>query len=445
MKKMKMGSNLTAPSSRQVTLPERVCMDVGHEHPECFKLLDSVRQNPLKFRLPGKWSPWCFAPVNVAAGALGRIHQDEYTDVEAEAVFSKDTRLLCACAGWRMTKSVYVFDEVVLRSLVDSQAKDGIPDELFLRLPDWCPYIATPGLRLLNGIVLHGFFVYVDDHSYGTQKQHPPELCFSLLVDPKLSDDSAVLGSAMSDPRILASLCDEMGSKEEVLERVRAMEYTHSVFTVDLGLGTFRSGFEHSHERSSEAGKGWQSVVRVPDAGELADAQRVGYVTQKRLQSQLEQSLEGVSEEEVASVKSEVTQVLLQLASIALYLCSEEPDVEPKGFHKNRQNAMDEERRLKRAFPAKNIRSWNVGFRIGSEIRRWEASETAGGATGSGSRMRPHVRRAHWHTFVAGPRDNPERQVRRIKWLPPMPINAQGADDLVPTVKPVAAGREESR
>lgn len=433
------GAAIKAPESKQITLPERVCMDVASQHPSVFQLIDLVRQHPERLGLPGRWAPWCFAPVNTVAGVLAKIHEDRFRIEEAEMVLGRATRLAAACAGWRMTKSVYVFDEEVLRSLVDSEVRDGLPDELFLRLPDWAPYIAAPGMRLLNGMVLHGFFVMVDDHDFASAKRYPPELCFSLLLDPQRSTDEAVMMAAMTDPDLMAEVGQEAeNGREAMLAVARAREYIHASFNVDLGMGSFKSGLSTGLERSEESSQQWDKLVDIPEQGVATDPSRVGFVTQMAIADALREDIAGAPQGEREKVYGEVTRMLLKLASATLYLCSEEPDIEPKGFRKSRQNAMDEEKRLRKSLQAKRITKWDVGFRIGAEIKRWkEAQESLGEGDGNGASMRPHVRRAHWHTFVSGPRDDKAKQIRRARWLPPIPVNTSGADDLVPTMKTV--------
>ena len=60
-------------------------------------------------------------------------------------------------------------------------------------------------------------------------------------------------------------------------------------------------------------------------------------------------------------------------------------------------------------------------------------------AQGSGThaRPRPHIRRAHWHSFWAGKWDEPEARVVMLKWLPPIPVNVQSVEDLTTTVRTV--------
>jgi len=88
-------------------------------------------------------------------------------------------------------------------------------------------------------------------------------------------------------------------------------------------------------------------------------------------------------------------------------------------------------------FPAERLTTWDVGIRIGAALRRAHEHDNAEhGSSANHAGPRPHVRRAHWHTFLTGPRIEPKRALR---WLPPIAVNVEDINDLVPTVRPVKA------
>ena len=57
--------------------------------------------------------------------------------------------------------------------------------------------------------------------------------------------------------------------------------------------------------------------------------------------------------------------------------------------------------------------------------------------TGTHASPRPHIRRAHWHSFWVGKKDQPDARSVTLKWLPPIPVNVTGVDDLTTTVRDV--------
>ena len=57
--------------------------------------------------------------------------------------------------------------------------------------------------------------------------------------------------------------------------------------------------------------------------------------------------------------------------------------------------------------------------------------------TGTHASPRPHIRRAHWHSFWVGKKDQPDARSVTLKWLPPIPVNVPGVEDLTTTVRDV--------
>ncbi|WP_107656028.1 hypothetical protein [Nocardia suismassiliense] len=66
----------------------------------------------------------------------------------------------------------------------------------------------------------------------------------------------------------------------------------------------------------------------------------------------------------------------------------------------------------------------DMGFDIGPKLlaARKTATEQAGA---SGKAVRAHIRRAHWHTYWTGPRD---QQVAEVRWLHPVLVHPQDRD-----------------
>jgi hypothetical protein len=124
------------------------------------------------------------------------------------------------------------------------------------------------------------------------------------------------------------------------------------------------------------------------------------------------------------------------LLSLLLYLCADDAEIGDG----RRRPANPEPKRTRRhgwrLFPADGPRTWDVGVRLGAALRRGyqraETEEREEAASGR-ARPRPHIRRAHWHTFLAGE----GRTERRLKWLPPIPVNVEDVGDLPATIRRV--------
>ena len=134
--------------------------------------------------------------------------------------------------------------------------------------------------------------------------------------------------------------------------------------------------------------------------------------------------------------------VLAPLLSLLLYLCSASPDVTGQAGGPWTPSAPPPTRTRRqgpRYYGPDAPAVWEVGTRLGSALRAAEARDpSADDAThGTGRHVRPHVRRAHWHTYVLGPRSDVDTQKRELRWLPPIPVAVSDFDALPAVVHPV--------
>jgi hypothetical protein len=112
------------------------------------------------------------------------------------------------------------------------------------------------------------------------------------------------------------------------------------------------------------------------------------------------------------------------------YAAAQHADIEtaPRPTAKNR---------AQRRAPPKEPAIHHVGYRLGSAIRAQRIRALGSRADGqTRASVTPHVRRGHWHRFWIGPKNTPERRTM-VRWVPPLFINANGPDDLVPVVRRV--------
>jgi hypothetical protein len=119
---------------------------------------------------------------------------------------------------------------------------------------------------------------------------------------------------------------------------------------------------------------------------------------------------------------------LLQVAvPLLVYLCAQNADRELAAPREVTQ------RRGRRAAPDRLPTVVKLGFRLGPKLgAARHTAEAAEASTPTGRRMRPHVRRAHWHTFRTGK----GRQETTLHWLPPIAVHPEEEAD-VSTVVPV--------
>ena len=117
------------------------------------------------------------------------------------------------------------------------------------------------------------------------------------------------------------------------------------------------------------------------------------------------------------------------VVQILTYLASVEPDVQESEESKAvyRKPAED--------VPPKNsyheIRKWDVGVRFGNAFRKWQSDKAVTGkATGTGARLRPHCRRAHWHNYWYKTADGGRE--KRLKWVSECFVNVEDSEQDLP-------------
>jgi hypothetical protein len=134
--------------------------------------------------------------------------------------------------------------------------------------------------------------------------------------------------------------------------------------------------------------------------------------------------------------------VVEPIVSLLLYVCSQAGEISGRGTPGN-PIPVRTRRDGWRLFPADGPRTWDVGVRLGAALRTAYAAEQTG-LGGSQRGPRPHVRRAHWHTYLRGPRLGDDglpvpsaERIADLRWQPPIAVNVAEQDDLPATVRPV--------
>lgn len=123
--------------------------------------------------------------------------------------------------------------------------------------------------------------------------------------------------------------------------------------------------------------------------------------------------------EDVAHSYAQRAQDAMPLWNLVLFLCSEHPGIRGTGqAEEPKRAAWRKNKRRKLVLPAaKRTTLWSVGEEIGQTLEAVERGDSQDGRTSP----RPHVRRAHWHTYWLGARDSADRQPV-LRWIPPLII-----------------------
>ncbi|WP_431972535.1 hypothetical protein [Nocardia sp. bgisy134] len=103
--------------------------------------------------------------------------------------------------------------------------------------------------------------------------------------------------------------------------------------------------------------------------------------------------------------------------SLLLYLCSGRSDIGART-----ELTPGKKKRRQRLVPNTVV---DVGFDIGPKLHAASRDASATSSGESGSRVRAHIRKAHWHTYWTGPK---EQRVAEVRWLHPILVNAADRD-----------------
>lgn len=280
--------------------------------------------------------------------------------------------ILGALAAWRMTQGIYRFDPALYAAVIDTPLDRDLPRAPLYRLPEWCVYIETPDqVWRIAGEVRPIYGVWAH-----------------------LDWDERVEGRPHDELRLVL---DTALTPEEALDPLAGC----MPIPLILGEGTIAD-----------------SLARVLASG-AAQARAHG----------LEPPAELTDAEAVAPT-------LWPLVSLILYLCADDAEIGDGSTRPANPEPRRTRRHGWRLFAAEGPRVWDVGVRIGAALRRaYQAEQTRQESAPTGRTVRPHIRRAHWHTFLAGPRTG-ERE-RRIRWLPPIPVNLGDVDELPAVIRRV--------
>lgn len=126
----------------------------------------------------------------------------------------------------------------------------------------------------------------------------------------------------------------------------------------------------------------------------------------------------------VQSFKNEVyydDQIAKEIINKLIFLLSDEPEATSwrKSHLSNRPTIKKHKRRANTIYAPSQPKVHMFGIEFGNEIRK------ASVEMGTDRTVRPHIRSAHWHTFLAGP----DRSKRVIRWLKPIFVHSRQASE----------------
>jgi len=130
------------------------------------------------------------------------------------------------------------------------------------------------------------------------------------------------------------------------------------------------------------------------------------------------------------------------LVNLLLYICSVNAETFDASGRGPRWPSPKITRWGPRLFPPDKPTEWQVGYRMGAALREAASRSVerwAHDAVGR-RRPRPHIRRAHWHSYWMGPANSAEHRRLSVKWIPPVAVCVEMDRQPVTVVRTVTDG-----
>lgn len=257
---------------------------------------------------------------------------------------------------WRRHRVVYRLHQGLADSLLETDTRTAVPCEVLARLPHPDPFVVFP----------------------------------TPLPAP-ISAGGAIGGQVMAEPpMIVGMLVTALNAHEGVCSTT---DPAARMLNLSIAVRSHYQGQPPGHE---------ENTVLIPMAGT------------RTIDELINHAREFVHSGDIGSDQQ---RRMYNLAiSVLLYLCSDQQDARPH------RPAYGTRKSKKPRQPSQPV--IDLGFDIGPALhaaRRTGHNGTDSDSTAlTTSNVRPHLRRAHWHTYWTGPRTNPTPEVR---WLHPILVN----------------------
>jgi len=328
-------------------------------------------------------APWCYIPIGAYASEM-QIEIDRYKgndETGYQFQLFKTNQMRSAVVPWYAGgKGIYRFDPSFFEEVLQTDI-DTITAESVLRLPEWSCYVPFPQALMLNDVPVYGLFVYADKDLRDTV----PELRLTFILGWTHTENlqKFLYDCPYADLPLYVHI--QQGEDSDIYSAINLIA----------------EGEEHNREAHGLL-KAAMLIFHFDDEDQSRQALRY----------------------------------LLKIGtSIAMVLCANNIDIKPlnaeatsqvkrTGSHTNTPNDH---------LSPESPRKWEVGERFGSAIRAWKTefadlSSVEQLPTGKkGLQKRPHLRRAHFHSFWIGPRKSDKRE-KILHWIPPTFINDNGED-----------------
>jgi len=232
-----------------------------------------------------------------------------------------------------------------------------------------------------------------------------PEWCVYIMTPGCVFADKNLSG-------FFAHLDYGVGSSRTELRLLLDLEEDHlfSTLPIDLSGGSLQGGLEASRDRFLGILTG---VGKPSDLAQFA-----------------------------ATDMREYAGMLGSLVNLLLYISSVNAETLDASGRGPRRPSLKTTRKGPRLFPPDKPTEWQVGYRLGAALRAAASRSDDRAEHDIGEHRaapRPHIRRAHWHSYWMGPVNSAEDRRLSVKWIPPIAVNVCKDHQLVPVVRGVTA------
>lgn len=257
---------------------------------------------------------------------------------------------------WRNTLGVYQLDADVFNDVIKSPIPPCTPSTIFQRLPDWCVYMSMPAdaVNIISAqdesVSCDGFWALLDyDIAEHSEERR---LVLNIVLDP-----NAKTNSVYDTYQPIRILIDDKLTVAEAFEQLFIQDFSHK-------------NMRHALQAKKDMEK-----------------------TQK---------------------------LLMSLLSALLWLCAEEPDIsnikgEPLSREDIKKQGFQMNKKTGRFVPPSTPVVRELGKRLGGEVRKyreWVAKGKPDDDSGYTYKVRPHIRRGHFHGFWKGSGQNKQFDVK---------------------------------
>lgn len=340
----------------------------GERYPRAWRNIDKARNDRAQL---GDWPSWCFCPLAASYAIVCDQHEvDDLSRYSNVSAYSSDER---------KNAKLPILDIGRIGALAAWRVSQGIhwiDDAVRLAVMD------TP----LSGEIPVDILLAL------------PEWCIYVPTPGHVIDGGEVSG-------FFAHL-ERDANRLEIELRLLVD------FTVGPPMDALMPEIVHLHPGLTFAESYERMLVEMAKQAALHGADQASYETAAKVMRE--------------TARERVTPLL----NLLLYLCSSTAEYHDAGRPGSVKPTHPSPKRTKdgwRLFPPDRPQIWTVGDRLGKAIR--EATEQAKRDDVHRAGPRPHVRRAHWHSFWRGSKSEPSLRKIVLKWLPPMAVAMVDEED----------------